>query len=114
MKKWTLGSFVFTALFSLISLSSFASDVTSTFKVNGECGMCKKKIETALRVKGVSKVNWDKETHDLTVSYNPDKITLDEIHHRIATVGYDTDTVKATDAAYSKLDQCCQYDRTKI
>lgn len=73
--------------------------------------MCKKKIETSLRVKGVAKVNWDVETKILTVTYNDEKITLDEIHQRVAAVGYDTEKIKATEEAYNKLDGCCKYDR---
>ena len=100
---------------SICSLSSFtkADDVTTSFQVNGNCGTCKKKIETSLRIKGVKKVNWDMKSHDLTVTFNPEKITLDEIHHRVAAVGYDTDKVKATDESYAKLDECCKYDRIK-
>ena len=95
----------------LNTLAMNAGDETTSFKVNGACTMCKKKIETSLRVKGVKKVNWDRETHVLTVTYNPTNITLDEIHHRIAAIGYDTDKVKASDEAYNKLDECCQYKR---
>lgn len=105
---------LFVGLWTLSTLSLSAatiSDETTSFKVNGACGMCKKKIETSLRVKGVKKVNWDKATHVLTITYNPANITLDEIHHRIAAVGYDTDKVKATDEAYNKLDDCCRYVR---
>ncbi|MEP7321317.1 MAG: heavy-metal-associated domain-containing protein [Saprospiraceae bacterium] len=100
-------------LLSVFTLSSSTNldEVTSSFKVNGNCGMCKKKIETSLRVKGVKKVNWDMKSHELSITYSPDKITLDEIHLRIAAVGYDTDKVKASDEAYAKLDDCCKYDR---
>ena len=108
---------LFLLLAGLLALSPLKSqamntgDETTTFKVNGACTMCKKKIETSLRVKGVKKENWDRETHMLTVTFNPDNITLDEIHHRIAAIGYDTDKIKATDEAYNKLDECCQYKR---
>ncbi len=101
--------FLFAIVFSFNTL--LADPVTSTFKVNGNCGMCKKKIETSLRVKGIKKVNWDIKSHDLSVTFNPDVITLDEIHQRIASVGYDTDKVKATIEAYNKLDECCKYER---
>ncbi len=104
-------SFLFVTVFSLLSWTASAEEITSTFKVNGACSMCKKKIETSLRVKGVKKVNWDKASHDLTVTFASDKITLDEIHKRIAAVGYDTDKVKANDEAYAKLDECCRYER---
>lgn len=112
MKSKLLTTSLFIAFFSLFSFGSFAETITSTFKVSGECGMCKKKIETSLRVKGVSKVNWDLDTKMITVTYNIDKITIDEIHERIAAVGYDTEKVKAKDEAYAKLDACCKYERT--
>jgi periplasmic mercuric ion binding protein len=113
MKSRFLTTSLFITLFSLFSFSSFAETITSTFKVSGECGMCKKKIESSLRVKGVSKVNWDLESKTITVSYNSDKISIDEIHERIASVGYDTEKVKAKDEEYNKLDACCRYERTK-
>jgi copper chaperone CopZ len=108
----TLLTSLFLTVFTLSSWTK-VDEITSTFKVNGNCGMCKKKIETSLRVKGVKKVDWDIKTHDLSITYNPDKITLDEIHLRIASVGYDTDKVKASDASYAKLDECCKYERIK-
>jgi len=112
MKSKFLTSSLFIALFSLFSISSFAETITTTFKVSGECGMCKKKIESSLRIKGVTKVNWDLDSKMITVTYNSDKITIDEIHERIAAVGYDTEKVKAKDEEYAKLDACCKYERT--
>ena len=104
---------IFTLLFISLFTFSFlhADNITSTFKVSGNCGTCKKKIETSLRIKGIKKVNWDQKTKDLTVTYNPETISIDEIHQRIAAVGYDTDKVKASDVAYAKLDKCCKYER---
>ena len=110
-KSISVFTFFFVMVLSLFSFESAAADVTSTFKVNESCGMCKKKIETALRIKGVKKVNWDKETHLLTITFNSSNISLDEIHQRIAAVGYDTDKIKANDEAYAKLDECCKYER---
>lgn len=54
-KSISVFTFFFVMVLSLFSFESAAADVTSTFKVNGSCGMCKKKIETALRIKGVKK-----------------------------------------------------------
>lgn len=84
---------------------------TVTFKVWGNCGSCKKNIEKALKVKGVSKADWNKSTKMITVSFNETEISLDKIHMLIAKAGYDTEKVKGDDKAYSKLDACCQYDR---
>jgi periplasmic mercuric ion binding protein len=88
-----------------------SGETTSTFKVWGNCGMCKTKIEKSLKVKGVSKANWDDDTKIMTVTYEPAVITLDQIQKNIAAVGYDTELYKAENKAYKKLPGCCQYER---
>ena len=82
---------------------------TIKFKVEGICEMCKETIEAAVSVKGVKFAEWDKQSKILTVVYRTDKITEDELHHRIAASGYDTEKVKATDVQYSKVHTCCRY-----
>ena len=84
---------------------------TDTFKVWGNCGMCKRTIEKSLRIDGVYKASWDRETKMITVSYDPNKISLDSIHKRIAAVGYDNDSYKADKADYDGLHECCKYER---
>ena len=82
------------------------------FTVSGNCGMCKKTIETAaLSVKGVSKASWDVDTHIMTVFYNTDKVTLAQIQQKIAAAGYDNDGQRGNDTAYAKLPACCHYER---
>ena len=91
---------------------SEGSNTSKTFKVYGNCSMCKDKIEgTLLSTDGVSSANWNIETKMLTVSFDPGKITTDEIKEAIAAVGYDTDTHRAPNKVYKKLHSCCQYDR---
>jgi copper chaperone CopZ len=90
-----------------------ADPSTETFKVYGNCGMCKSRIEKAAKsLAGVTAAEWDSETAMVTVTFDPTKITLDEIHTKIASVGHDTDKVKAQDDVYSHLPGCCKYDRT--
>jgi copper chaperone CopZ len=85
---------------------------TATFKVSGNCGMCKKTIEGSLKgVKGISSDTWEVKTKQMTVAYDPHLISLAEIHQKIAAVGYDTDKVKANEEAYKSLPICCQYTR---
>lgn len=84
-----------------------------TFHVSGNCGMCKKTIEKSLKIDGVFSSDWNKNTKEITVVYDPKIITLDEIKKRVAKSGYDTDVYKATDEDYDKLHSCCQYDRGK-
>jgi|SRR5689334_3119742 len=83
---------------------------TETFKVAGECGTCKKKIEKAARDAGATYAVWDTHSKILNVTYNAG-IELSAIQQRIADAGYDTPKFRATDAAYNSLDKCCQYDR---
>lgn len=84
---------------------------TSTFKVWGNCGMCKKTIESSLKTDGVKEADWNTETKIMTVSYDSTVITLDQIHKKIVASGYDTQNYKSTDSTYSNLHECCKYDR---
>jgi copper chaperone CopZ len=85
---------------------------TDTFKVFGNCGMCEKTIEGALKdVKGVDKADWNKETKMIEVVYHTHDISLDNIKKKIAEVGYDTEEYRASEKAYNDLPGCCQYER---
>lgn len=84
---------------------------TSTFKVWGNCGMCKKTIEGAAKTNGATYANWSSETSMLTVKYPASKTSVDKIQKGIANAGYDNVTYTAPDAIYNELDGCCQYDR---
>ena len=84
---------------------------TSTFKVWGNCEMCKETIENSLKENGIKKADWNYETKMISVSYDPSKITLDKIQKNIASVGYDNVKYKGVNDAYSSLHGCCQYDR---
>ncbi|MCX7874768.1 MAG: hypothetical protein N2321_01235 [Melioribacteraceae bacterium] len=83
--------------------------VESEFKVFGNCGMCKTRIENSLKIKEVKFARWDKNSKILKVAYLSDKITLDSLMHRVAIVGHDNEKYKADDAVYSKLPKCCLY-----
>ncbi|HRI78283.1 MAG TPA: cation-transporting ATPase [Cyclobacteriaceae bacterium] len=83
--------------------------VTDTIKVYGNCTMCKQRIETALDHKGIKQAKWDTKSKDLIVVFNSDKITEQQIHEIVASVGHDTDKVKAKDEVYSGLPFCCLY-----
>ncbi|MFT4092208.1 MAG: cation transporter [Niabella sp.] len=84
---------------------------TDTFSVNGECGMCKKKIETAAKAAGATFADWNKDSKKLTVKYQGANTDLSKIQQKIADAGYDNEGVAATDEAYHRLDECCQYER---
>ena len=96
------------------SYGQTADKKTETFKVFGNCTMCKATIENTLKKKdGITKKEWNTETKMLTVTYVPSKISLKEIKQKIADVGYDTVEIHAKDEAYNTLHSCCKYDRAK-
>jgi outer membrane receptor for ferrienterochelin and colicins len=88
---------------------SYAQDTTATLKVDGACGMCKMRIEKALKMKGISKAKWDVSTHLLTVTYNTATLKLEDIHSKMAEIGHDTELKKAKDNVYQALPDCCHY-----
>ena len=113
MKTFKLFSLIVSCL--IITSTTFAqNEKTETFKVSGECGMCKKKIEKAAKEAGATFASWSPETKILKVTYNVNGSSTAAIQHSIANKGYDTPDYKATDAAYKSLDECCQYEREAL
>ncbi len=75
------------------------------------CGMCKDRVESGLGYeKGVKEVKVDLDAKEVTVKYNPGKITEDQIRTALSNLGYDADDVKADPKAYAKLPGCCKKD----
>ena len=102
------------AIFAMFTLGASAHEKTDSFKVYGNCQMCKTRIEKASEVEGVKKAVWDMETKMLTITYNPDKVKLDDIQKGIAAVGHDTEKFSADAAVYKKLHGCCKYERKAV
>jgi len=88
---------------------------TESFKVYGECEMCKHRIENALKVDGIKSANWQEDSKILTVQYilTADITGLDKIEQLVAAAGHDAERYKAEDAIYQKLSPCCHYERKK-
>ena len=83
-------------------------------RVGGLCDMCKDRIEIAAKsVTGVESANWETDTKMLHLNFDSSKTNSDEIQKAIAKVGHDTEKFKAPDEVYSKLPECCLYDRFK-
>ena len=101
------------AVCTLIASSLVAQEKTDTIKVNGECGMCKNRIQKALKTEGITSAVWNVDTKQLTVTYNPVVITNDDIQKKVAAVGHDTEKYAAPDEIYEKLPGCCHYERKK-
>ncbi|WP_066402572.1 heavy-metal-associated domain-containing protein [Flavisolibacter tropicus] len=107
----TLKIVLFSSLFILFAQLVNAQTKSATFKVSGECGMCKNKIETAAKNAGASYAQWNVDSKSLTIKYNSKSSNEAKIQEGIAAVGYDTPNYKATDEAYNKLHDCCKYER---
>ncbi|MFN4299748.1 MAG: heavy-metal-associated domain-containing protein [Thermaurantimonas sp.] len=83
--------------------------VEATIHVDGVCDMCKKRIERALDVPGITFAEWDKKTHKLYVVYRPKKISEERIHQLLNEAGHDTEKSKAPDDRYETVAECCRY-----
>ena len=113
--------FIITAIMAIVlGLNSFAqmpdhskmaATKYETFKVSGNCEMCKARIEKAAKIDGVSKAGWNNKTKLLTLVYDPSKVKTSEVMKKIAFVGHDTEKFKADNKTYKSLHGCCQYDR---
>ncbi|WP_018343263.1 heavy-metal-associated domain-containing protein [Cytophaga aurantiaca] len=112
MKTIIFSTFLaFAGLFHSVTATTTHYETTS-FKVNGNCDMCKNRIEGALKKNsGVQSASWDVKTQTVTVVYNPHTISVDQLRQLVADAGHDTDKVKSTDASYKALPGCCKYKR---
>jgi mercuric ion binding protein len=86
---------------------------TESFKVWGNCDMCKSRIEKAVKEEGAINASWDSKTKMVSVTFDPSKTSVDALSKKIAAAGHDTEKYKAPDDVYSKLPGCCHYERVK-
>lgn len=95
----------------LFPVLSFAQNSVKTekIKIEGNCSMCKKRIEDAAYVKGVKRADWNVQDQVLTIVYNSGKTSSEIIQQHIAKAGHNTEKVSAKEADYEKLPECCQY-----
>ncbi|MEX1190281.1 MAG: ATPase [Bacteroidia bacterium] len=85
---------------------------TVEFKVWGNCGMCKKTIESSLASQdNFFKYDWNQKTKIMNLSFDSTKTNVAEAQKLIASVGYDTEAFRGDDEAYSGLHKCCKYKR---
>ena len=102
--------FLFQLIVFFISINSFAQTKSTKIIVDGVCMMCEERIEkNIIGLKGIKLANWNLENRILKLVYNEKKISLDEIHKFLASIGHDTNKEIASNQAYNLLDPCCQY-----
>lgn len=85
------------------------NDTTVSFTVFGACEQCKTRIEEAVQMRSVKNAVWNVETMQLTLQYNPQKISLKKIQDKIIAAGHDLEDRKANDKVYDALPKCCHY-----
>jgi len=104
-------NFILLVGFILISTFGLQAQTATQIKVAGNCAMCKGHIEKAAKQAGAVSADWDKVAKVLKVTFNAANTSSDKIEDAVAAAGFDTEHKVATADAYSKLDECCQYDR---
>ncbi len=110
-------NYLFLLIALIISVASFAQKKnakTETFKVWGNCEMCKERIEKTALKNGVSNATWDVNTKMLTIRFDSLKTSVAKIKQSLAVVGHDTKEFKANDDVYNKLPSCCHYKRETL
>jgi periplasmic mercuric ion binding protein len=95
-----------------LTINASAQTKTEKFKVSGNCGMCKTKIEKAAKEAGAKEASWDADKKEITITYKSTTTNTAKIQQKIAEVGYDNAGFTATAEAYNKLHGCCKYERT--
>ena len=102
------------ALCAIFSSTAFAQSDSTNFKVAGNCGMCKKRIEASVKSPSVSFANWDVKSKVLTIKFDPSKTSAQELQRKVAAVGHDTEKYSADKEVYERLPGCCLYDREML
>lgn len=112
MKNTIIGMMLFLISFSTIAQEKKDKNAKYNIEVNGNCEMCKKRIEkAAFSISGVKSAEWHIDDHMLHLIVNEKKCSITDVKKAIAEVGHDTDEVKATDEQYNNLHGCCMYER---
>lgn len=82
--------------------------------VNGVCGMCQERIESAaMQITGVENASWDIASKILTVDISTG-FYLDDLHTHLASIGHDTKVVLAPNDVYNTLHACCLYRNASV
>ncbi|HLP64022.1 metal transporter [Flavobacterium sp.] len=112
MKNIILGVMLLVVTLSTQAQEKKNKNAKYDVEVNGNCEMCKKRIEkAAFSVKGVKSAEYHLDDHVLHLILNEEKCSVTDVKKAVAKVGHDTDDVKATDEDYANLHGCCQYER---
>lgn len=83
--------------------------VDATFWVRGNCGSCEKRIEKTLKkVDGVTEAEWDQESGNVTVKFDPEKTNQEALELAVAKAGHATKNHEADEENHADLPKCCR------
>ncbi len=100
--------YVMLTLLLAVSQLGLAKSVVTEFKVEGQCGDCKSRIEKALDLPGISFATWDVDSKMITIRYNDKRFSETDIHSIISELGYATEKQEANQTAEDALPKCCR------
>jgi outer membrane receptor for ferrienterochelin and colicins len=100
---------LFTMLFSIILFAQ--KNTKEEVFVNGNCNMCKTRIENAAKKAGAKTAIWSSETKKLLLEFDPAKSSTAKILQNVADAGHDNQLYKTSAETYDNLPGCCLYDR---
>lgn len=81
--------------------------VTKSFVVQGNCMGCKAKIEKAASIRGVQNAEWEVATKVLTVTYDPNRTSVEKINIAVQkATNYET-SFASTETSTSQNAQGC-------
>jgi copper chaperone CopZ len=113
MKTMKTFFIVFLAILFNLGLSAQNKNLKNeSFKVSGNCDMCKNRIETAAKSAGATSASWDVKSKMLAVTFDASQTNSDAIAKKVAMAGHDAKNFKAEEKTYKSLPACCQYDRS--
>lgn len=120
MKKILLLICLFTVVTTFSQEKKLNKNAKISYKVDGICGMCKTRIETAtLKTKGVKFAVWNVDSKQLNLIIDERKTNVESTQKNILNVGHDVftndETVKkAPEVAYNAVHPCCKYRDEEI
>jgi len=97
----------------LLGLSAIAGNEKAVIKTSAQCEECKANITNTLnKIEGVKQFILNLETKELTVKFDNEKTSLNEIETAISNTGYWANDKAPNKEAYAALSACCKPKKT--
>lgn len=100
-------------IFLLSAQIIFAQNLSkNTFRVKGNCEMCKARIESTALKAGAEYAEYSIDSQTLTLE-TANSTSTDDILKKVSEAGHDNEKFKASEQAYESLPGCCHYNRNE-